>query len=139
VRATLGRPLPIEQLELEVTGSIGIVLCPDHGSDPEPLLQRADVAMYQAKKDHTGIEVYAPERDQYSPRRLALVGALRSAIEQRGLTLLYQPKVELRSGRMIAAEALLRWRHPIHGQIPPDEFMTFAVDVTASGFSRDIP
>jgi diguanylate cyclase (GGDEF)-like protein len=50
VRATLGRPLPIEQLELEVTASMGIVLCPDHGSDPEPLLQRADVAMYQAKK-----------------------------------------------------------------------------------------
>jgi predicted signal transduction protein with EAL and GGDEF domain len=126
VRATLGRPLPIEQLELEVTASMGIVLCPDHGSDPEPLLQRADVAMYQAKKDHTGMEVYAPERDQYSPRRLALVGALRSAIEQRDLTLLYQPKVELRSGRIVAAEALLRWHHPVHGQIPPDEFIPIA-------------
>ena len=126
VRATLGRPLPIEQLELEVTASMGIVLCPDHGSDPEPLLQRADVAMYQAKKDHTGMEVYAPERDQYSPRRLALVGALRSAIDQRDLTLLYQPKVELRGGRIVAAEALLRWRHPVHGQIPPDEFIPIA-------------
>ena len=126
VRATLGRPLPIEQLELEVTASMGIVLCPDHGSDPEPLLQRADVAMYQAKKGHTGIEVYAPERDQYSPRRLALVGALRSAIDQRDLTMLYQPKVELRSGRIVAAEALLRWHHPVHGQIPPDEFIPIA-------------
>jgi diguanylate cyclase (GGDEF)-like protein len=126
VRATLGRPLPIEQLELEVTASMGIVLCPDHGSDPEPLLQRADVAMYQAKKNHTGMEVYAPERDQYSPRRLALVGALRSAIDQRDLTLLYQPKVELRSGRIVAAEALLRWHHPLHGQIPPDEFIPIA-------------
>jgi diguanylate cyclase (GGDEF)-like protein len=126
VRATLGRPLPIEQLELEVTGSIGIALCPDHGTDSEPLLQRADVAMYQAKEGHTGIEVYAPERDQYSPRRLALVGALRTAIEQRDLTLLYQPKVELGSGRMVAAEALLRWRHPVHGQVPPDEFIPIA-------------
>ena len=126
VRATLGRPLPVEQLELEVTASMGIVLCPDHGSDPEPLLQRADVAMYQAKKGHTGMEVYAPERDQYSPRRLALVGALRSAIDQRDLTLLYQPKVELRSGRIVAAEALLRWHHPVHGQIPPDEFIPIA-------------
>ena len=81
VRATLGQPLPIEQLELAVTASIGIALGPDHGSDPELLLQRADVAMYQAKEGHTDIEVYAPERDQYSPRRLALVGALRTAIQ----------------------------------------------------------
>jgi diguanylate cyclase (GGDEF)-like protein len=126
VRATLGRPLPIEQLELEVTGSIGIALGPDHGSDPELLLQRADVAMYQAKEGHTGIEVYAPERDQYSPRRLALVGALRTAIEQRELTLLYQPKVDLASGRVVGAEALVRWHHPEHGPIPPDEFIPIA-------------
>jgi diguanylate cyclase (GGDEF)-like protein len=126
VRATLGRPLPIEQLELEVTGSIGIALGPDHGSDPELLLQRGDVAMYQAKEGHTGIEVYAPERDQYSPRRLALVGALRTAIEQRDLTLLYQPKVDLASGRVVGAEALVRWHHPEHGPIPPDEFIPIA-------------
>jgi diguanylate cyclase (GGDEF)-like protein len=126
VRATLGQPLPIEQLELEVSGSIGIALGPDHGSDPDLLLQRADVAMYQAKEGHTGIEVYAAERDQYSPRRLALVGALRAAIERRELTLLYQPKVELASGRMVGAEALVRWHHPEHGQIPPDEFIPIA-------------
>jgi diguanylate cyclase (GGDEF)-like protein len=126
VRATLGRPLPIEQLELEVTGSVGIALGPDHGSDPDVLLQRADVAMYQAKGRHTGIEVYAPERDQYSPRRLALVGALRTAIDERDLTLLYQPKVELASGRMVGAEALLRWHHPQHGFVPPDEFIPIA-------------
>jgi diguanylate cyclase (GGDEF)-like protein len=126
VRATLGRPLPIEQLELEVPGSIGIALGPDHGDDPQLLLQRADVAMYQAKKDHSGIEAYAPERDQYSPRRLALVGALRTAIEQRQLTLLYQPKVELASGQVVGAEALVRWHHPEHGQIPPDEFIPIA-------------
>jgi diguanylate cyclase (GGDEF)-like protein len=126
LRTTLGRPLPVEQLELEMPGSIGIALGPDHGSDPELLLQRADVAMYQAKGGHTGIEVYAPERDKYSPRRLALVGALRTAIEQRALTLLYQPKVELASGRVVGAEALVRWNHPEHGQIPPDEFIPIA-------------
>jgi diguanylate cyclase (GGDEF)-like protein len=126
VRNALGRPLPIEQLELEVTGSVGIALGPDHGDDPELLLQRADVAMYQAKEGHTGLEVYAPERDQYSPRRLALVGALRTAIEQRDLTLVYQPKIDLVSGRVIGAEALVRWQHPEHGQIPPDEFIPIA-------------
>jgi diguanylate cyclase (GGDEF)-like protein len=126
VRDTLGQPLPIEQLELEVAGSLGIALGPEHGADPDLLLQRADVAMYQAKKDHTGIEIYTAERDQYSPRRLALVGALRTAIEHRDLTLLYQPKVELASGRVVGAEALLRWRHPEHGPIPPDEFIPIA-------------
>jgi diguanylate cyclase (GGDEF)-like protein len=126
VRATLGQPLPVEQLELEVTGSIGIALGPDHGEDPELLLQRADVAMYQAKDGHTDIEVYAPERDQYSPRRLALVGALRTAIEQRELTLVYQPQIELASGRMVGAEALVRWHHPELGQVPPDEFIPIA-------------
>jgi diguanylate cyclase (GGDEF)-like protein len=126
VRTTLGRPLPVEQLELEVTGSIGIALGPDHGEDPELLLQRADVAMYQAKAGHADIEVYAPERDQYSPRRLALVGALRTAIQQGDLTLRYQPKVELAGGRVVGAEALVRWRHPVHGQIPPDEFIPIA-------------
>jgi diguanylate cyclase (GGDEF)-like protein len=126
VRATLGQPLPIEQLELEVIGSIGIALGPDHGSDPELLLQRADVAMYQAKEGHIGIEVYAPERDQYSPRRLALVGALRVAIEQRELTLVYQPKIELVSEQMVGVEALVRWQHPEHGFVPPDEFIPIA-------------
>ena len=126
VRATLGQPLPIEQLELAVTGSIGIALGPDHGSDPDLLLQRADVAMYQAKEGHSGIEVYAAERDQYSPRRLALVGALRAAIEQRELTLVYQPKVELAGGRMVGVEALVRWHHPEHGPVPPDEFIPIA-------------
>jgi diguanylate cyclase (GGDEF)-like protein len=126
VRATLGRPLPVEQLELEVSGSIGIALGPDHGDDPELLLQRADVAMYQAKDGHAGIEVYAPERDQYSPRRLALVGALRTAIQEGELTLRYQPKVELAGGRVVGAEALVRWHHPVHGQVPPDEFIPIA-------------
>jgi diguanylate cyclase (GGDEF)-like protein len=126
VRATLGKPLPIEQLELEVTGSIGIALGPDHGSDPDLLLQRADVAMYLAKEGHTGIELYTAERDQYSPRRLALVGALRAAIEQRELTLVYQPKIELASERMVGVEALVRWQHPEHGFVPPDEFIPIA-------------
>ena len=126
VRTTLARPLPVEQLELAVAGSVGIALGPDHGIDPDLLLQRADVAMYQAKAGHTGIEVYAPERDQYSPRRLALVGALRTAIEQRDLTLLYQPKVELKGGRVVGAEALLRWHHTDYGPVPPDEFIPIA-------------
>jgi EAL domain-containing protein (putative c-di-GMP-specific phosphodiesterase class I) len=101
-------------------------LCPEHGADPGLLLQRADVAMYHAKAAHSGIEVYAADRDQYSPRRLALVAALRTAIERRALTVVYQPKAELPGGRVVGMEALLRWHDPDRGPVPPDEFVPIA-------------
>jgi diguanylate cyclase (GGDEF)-like protein len=126
VRGQLERPLATEELELQVSGSVGVALCPDHGADPGLLLQRADVAMYAAKAAHRGIEVYAAERDQYSPRRLALVGALRAAVEGRALTVVYQPKAELPGGRVIGMEALVRWQDPAYGSVPPDEFIPIA-------------
>jgi EAL domain-containing protein (putative c-di-GMP-specific phosphodiesterase class I) len=82
--------------------------------------------MYAAKAAHSGIEVYSPERDQYSPRRLALVGALRGAVEARALTVAYQPKAELPSGAVAGMEALVRWQDPAHGTVPPDEFIPIA-------------
>jgi EAL domain-containing protein (putative c-di-GMP-specific phosphodiesterase class I) len=100
-------------------------MCPEHGADPG-LLQRADVAMYTAKAAHSGIEVYAAERDQYSPRRLALVGALRAAVEARALSVVYQPKAELPDGAVVGMEALVRWQDPAHGTVPPDEFIPIA-------------
>jgi diguanylate cyclase (GGDEF)-like protein len=126
IHKLLQRPLNLEGLDLEVAGSIGIALSPEHGVEPGLLLQRADVAMYAAKAAHTGIELYAPERDHYSPRQLALVGALRSALEWHELTLYYQPKAELPSGRILGVEALLRWKHPTYGFVPPDEFIPIA-------------
>jgi len=133
VRSVLERPLEIEGLELRVAGSVGIALCPEHGADPGLLLQRADVAMYAAKAAHSGIEVYAAERDQYSPRRLALVGALRAALEQRALKVVYQPKVEVPGGRVVGVEALLRWQDPDHGSVPPDEFIPIAESTALIG------
>jgi diguanylate cyclase (GGDEF)-like protein len=126
VRDILRQPFAIEGLDLQVDGSVGIALSPEHGSDPAGLLQRADVAMYQAKAEHAGIAAYDPSRDHYSPRRLALVGELRSAIEHAGLTVYYQPKGELLSGRIVGVEALARWPHPTMGPIPPDEFVPIA-------------
>jgi diguanylate cyclase (GGDEF)-like protein len=119
-------PFNLEGLDLEVAGSIGIALSPEHGVESGVLLQRADVAMYAAKAAHAGIEFYASERDHYKPRQLALVSALRSALERRELTLHYQPKAELASGRVVGVEALLRWQHPTHGFVPPDEFIPIA-------------
>jgi predicted signal transduction protein with EAL and GGDEF domain len=126
VRGQVERPLTTEELELRVAGSVGVALCPEHGADPGLLLQRADVAMYAAKAAHSGIEVYAADRDQYSPRRLALVGALRAAVEARALSVVYQPKAELPGGTVVGMEALVRWQDPAHGTVPPDEFIPIA-------------
>ncbi|MGH9268643.1 MAG: putative bifunctional diguanylate cyclase/phosphodiesterase, partial [Acidimicrobiales bacterium] len=99
---------------------------PENGDEPDILLQRADVAMYAAKANRNGFELYAAEADPYSPRRLALVSELREAVQHRQLNLHYQPKCEIATGRVTGAEALLRWPHPRHGQVPPDEFIPIA-------------
>jgi diguanylate cyclase len=103
-----------------------MALYPEHGQDPEVLIQRADVALHLAKEGHTGIETYSPERDQHSHRRLSLVNDLRRAIEDRQLFVQYQPKVDALSGEVVSVEALVRWRHPEHGMVPPDEFVPLA-------------
>ena len=122
----LTRPFDVQGLTLEVGASIGIALFPTHGRDVDTLVQRADVAMYEAKRTYRGSAVYAPEHDSYSPARLALVGELRRAIEDGELGVVYQPKVDLRTGRIVGAEALVRWRHPVRGDVPADEFVPIA-------------
>lgn len=119
-------PFSVQHLTLEVGATIGIALFPTHGGDVDTLVQRADVAMYEAKRAYVGHMVYAPEHDTYSPARLALIGELRQAIDHGDLGVVYQPKVDLRDGRIIGAEALVRWRHPVRGDIPPDEFVPVA-------------
>jgi diguanylate cyclase (GGDEF)-like protein len=126
VLAALQQPIVLKELTLDVGASIGVALYPSHGDEAAMLLQRADVAMYAAKAAHSGYELYAAERDQYSPRRLALVGELRNAIEQGELSVHYQPKADLRTGEVIGCEALVRWAHPRHGFLPPDEFIPVA-------------
>jgi diguanylate cyclase (GGDEF)-like protein len=126
VQAALDEPFGVAELALEVGGSIGVAVGPAHGTDPAVLLQRADVAMYQAKQAHSQVELYDPARDQYSPRRLALIGELRAAVENAALAVHYQPKAELHGGRVVGVEALLRWPHPTRGPVPPDEFVPIA-------------
>jgi diguanylate cyclase (GGDEF)-like protein len=126
IAAALAGPILVDELTLEVGVSAGIALSPEHGSDAETLLQHADVAMYAAKAGRSGAVVYSPERDSYSPRRLALAGELRPAIEQGNVQVYYQPKARLCDGAVVAVEALVRWRHPRHGFLPPDEFIPVA-------------
>jgi diguanylate cyclase (GGDEF)-like protein len=124
--AALESPFAVAGLLLDVGGSAGVAISPEDGTDANTLLQRADVAMYDAKGRHADVAAYAAERDQYSPDRLALVAELRAAIERRELTLLYQPKATLTGGRITGVEALVRWAHPTHGMISPDDFIPLA-------------
>jgi diguanylate cyclase (GGDEF)-like protein len=122
----VGAPYVLSELTLDVAASIGIALYPEHGLDMDTLLRRADVAMYLAKEAHTGRETYSPERDPYSPARLAVVGELRHGIENGELVVHYQPKADLASGRIVGAEALVRWQHPVRGLVMPDDFVPIA-------------
>jgi diguanylate cyclase (GGDEF)-like protein len=126
VLAAFEPPFEIEGVSLDVGVSIGAVVAAEHGDQPEVLLQRADVAMYQAKENSSGVELYAASRDPYSPRRLAMMNDLRHAIEAHQLTVHYQTKWSLLTGGIRGVEALVRWQHPEHGFIGPDEFIPLA-------------
>jgi diguanylate cyclase (GGDEF)-like protein len=126
VRGALGQPFRTEGMSFEIDGSLGIALHPEHGRDVETLLQRADVAMYVAKDRGTGVEIYSPESDRHSTMRLGLLAELRGALSERQLELHYQPKADLRTGDVVGVEALIRWRHPDRGMIPPDDFIPLA-------------
>jgi diguanylate cyclase (GGDEF)-like protein len=122
----LARPFALRGVVVVLEASVGIAICPDHGRDVNVLVQRADVAMYEAKRSRTRIETYSPDRDPYSAERLRLLGELRSAIEEGQLVLHYQPKVALGRDQVIGVEALVRWDHPRHGLLPPGEFVPLA-------------
>ncbi len=126
LRAALVAPMALEDITLRVDASVGIAAYPQHAQTGVELLQRADIAMYQAKASRTGHELYAAERDGLTRARLALVTELRDAIERRQLILHYQPKADLTSGAITSVEALVRWPHPTRGLIPPSEFLPIA-------------
>ncbi|MFI5913543.1 putative bifunctional diguanylate cyclase/phosphodiesterase [Dactylosporangium sp. NPDC051541] len=124
--AAMEQPIPIGHLRLNARVSIGIALAPEHGHDANSLIQRADVAMYVAKNTHTGVRVYTSDDDRNSPRRLAMVADLREAIQRHDLVVVFQPKLSTATGVVVGAEALARWHHPVHGFVPPDEFIPLA-------------
>ncbi|HVC07365.1 MAG TPA: EAL domain-containing protein [Solirubrobacterales bacterium] len=126
IRASLEQVFMVDELPVQIDASVGIAVYPQHGEDVNMLLQHADVAMYEAKRTHSGYEVYSAEHDPYNPVRLAMVSELRKALDENQVLLHYQPKLDLKSGKVIGAEALIRWQHPTRGLIPPDEFVPMA-------------
>lgn len=119
-------PYEINELKLVVSASIGAAIFPMHGEDAKNLLQHADVAMYVAKQNKLGYSIYDPAQDQYSIKRYSMIADLQEAIENDTLELYYQPKLELRSKNLLGVEALLRWTHPEHGFVPPEEIVELA-------------
>jgi len=126
IGVALAEPFQLEGMLLELEGSVGVALAPTHGTDVEQLLRCADIAMYVAKDERTGVEVYAASRDRHSPNRLGLLGSLRKGIDDGELELHYQPKVSLSTGAVTGVEALVRWRHPQRGLVFPDDFIPLA-------------
>ncbi len=116
----------IEGFQTEISASIGVAVAPEHAQDPSTLMRYADVAMYNAKNRFKGVSLYDAEFDSHTPKRLALMGALGTAIREGQLCLQYQPKIDLRNRAVYGFEALIRWNHPTMGRIPPNEFVPIA-------------
>jgi len=113
-------------IAIEVGVNIGIAVAPDHGLDSRELLRHADVAMYAAKRHGAGFEYYDMVDDHHTVRRLGMLSELRTAIESGGIALHYQPQIDLKTGEARSVEALVRWHHPIYGNVSPVEFVTLA-------------
>lgn len=126
VRASLREALHVEDAVLAMDVSIGVALYPEHGTEVEDLLRRADVAMYLAKENRSHIEVFRADHDSGATGRLSLLGALRRAIDDRDIVVHYQPIVSVPGFDVVGMEALVRWNHPVRGLLPPSEFLPVA-------------
>jgi diguanylate cyclase (GGDEF)-like protein len=127
VLADIGCPVKLSDLELHTSASIGISIYPDDGENAETLLQHADAAMYHAKKSgRNAYQFFAPAMNAFARERLQLENGLRRALARQEFVLHYQPKVDVRTGGVDSAEALIRWRHPTRGLTMPMDFIPLA-------------
>ncbi|HEX5863260.1 MAG TPA: bifunctional diguanylate cyclase/phosphodiesterase, partial [Casimicrobiaceae bacterium] len=125
----VGEPHSIDQHDLHVTTSIGVSIYPDDGLDAETLVKNADTAMYQAKENGPqSHQFFKPAMNVRAVERQSIEESLRRALERQEFSLHYQPKIDLRTGAITGAEALIRWTHPSRGMISPMEFIPVAED-----------
>ena len=128
-------PLTLDEQTVDLSAGIGIACWPAHAADADALLSRAEVAMYAAKRGTEVALVYDPTIDSASAQTLSLLSELRRALDMGELRMFLQPKIELVDGRLVGAEALIRWQHPVRGMVPPMEFIPFAEQ---TGFVRQL-
>jgi len=119
-------PFSLDEATLTLSASTGVAIYPDHGDNAETLLRRADMARSVAKTARTAVEVFDLEQDLAAERRLMLANDLRPALQSGDLQVVFQPKFEMATGRIIGFETLARWSHPQIGRISPDEFISIA-------------
>ena len=122
----IGEPFELAGRSLEISASIGVVMFPQHGDDPDVLMRQADAAMYIAKQTQSGYRTYSDDMGHGVDDRMALQSELRNAISKDELVLHYQPKIDFHAGKVSGVEALVRWQHPIHGLMSPDKFIPLA-------------
>jgi diguanylate cyclase (GGDEF)-like protein/PAS domain S-box-containing protein len=125
--AEIGKAFYVQQQEVFLSASVGVAFCPHDAENVIDLIRNADAAMYYSKQNGGNSHAfYSPEMNAAAVERLMLKSKLRRALERDELVILYQPKVDLRDGTIVGAEALLRWRLPGHGDIPPSQFIPLA-------------
>jgi predicted signal transduction protein with EAL and GGDEF domain len=113
-------------IPVDVQLTAGSAIHPEHGEDTDELIRRADIALREARADGSAHAVYGGQSERESPDHLMLLADLRKTIREDGLTLYYQPKVEVASGTVAGVEALVRWPHPQRGMVPPNAFIPLA-------------
>ena len=123
----MSREFTVQGHSLSASCSLGISVFPDHGSDPESLVKNADAAMYSAKENgRNDFQFFTPDMNSRAVERLTLESSLRQALERKEFSLVYQPQLDIGTGKITGAEALLRWRHPQLGLVPPGKFIPIA-------------
>jgi diguanylate cyclase (GGDEF)-like protein len=126
LRKQIQQPMGFGTLTLDVDTAVGVVVHPDHGTDPATLLQRAELATHAAKSSANGVQQFSLGMESRSVRRLGLAGDLRRALDHNELEIYFQPKVDLRDRHLVGVECLARWEHPTHGSVAPEDFVAVA-------------
>jgi diguanylate cyclase (GGDEF)-like protein len=124
--AQFSDPYDVVESAFALRASVGLTVFPLHGTDPEQLVQHAEVARGVALRSRSGLEIYSAERNDFTERRLAVLRGLGPALRRREMTVHFQPQVQVATGQVTGYEALLRWDHPKLGRVAPDEFVALA-------------
>ena len=126
MREQLRGPMTVGTLTLDVDTAIGVSIYPDHGNDPEVLIQRAELAGNAAKVLPYGVQLFHPALESRAVRRLGIAADLRKALDTDQLDVYFQPKVTLADRHLVGVECLARWQHPAHGEVAPEDFVAVA-------------